>query len=280
MEQICYYIVARYIPDLVRGEFINIGVLLQSATTPFVSSKFLANYAPVKRFDPNVSATVLNDFALSSQNAAGAAARRRVGIPARPVATPPEFITTLSRRYAGVVQYDAPKAVLTNDPAETLNRLYQELVAPPTKTRRDTTNKAHYTAASLRRDMIARLQASPVLVSHVETKYKVKGSVNPWIFDAGLRNGALHIVQTLSFDVDTEEKQNRALIFKGKIDDARQANQSVGLNVYAVVLPPEEKNASGYENSLKLLNASEIKITPPDEVDEMVKALERQVQHP
>ena len=287
---LCYYTIAHYIPDPIRGEFVNIGVVLQSTETGFIGSKFLNDYRRIEDFNPHVNKLVLDDFATVSRDKITHMNRSGLTKTADRISSAPEFITLLSRLYSGLVQYSKPKVVLANNPVEELDRLYEELVSPPLNQRKVSVPEQHkmitatkgeehhrYTVASVRRDVVRSLLNNPKLQSHIKRKYEVQGSVNSWVFDVGLRNGAIHVVQTVSFDVDAAEaKQDRALILKGKIDDARSANQRVGFNAYAIVLPPTDNN-EGYKESLKLLNSSEIITCEPEQVYRVVNELEKKI---
>jgi len=122
----CEFFVLRYVPDSVKDEFVNIGVLLLGANAGYAGLRFTRDWARVRCLDSQADIEVLqsleSDF--KRQLANGAAAREIVG----------KLEDTLSN----TLQITTPKPLLTESPEkelETLARYYLDRKRPSRKAR-------------------------------------------------------------------------------------------------------------------------------------------------
>src|SRR5919197_2437058 len=120
----CEFFLLRYVPDAVKDEFVNIGVLLVEAGvngTRFAELKFTRDWQRVKCLDPAADLELLarlQDDLRKRLNEVGSA----------------EFISGVSESFSNLLQLSPAKACLTELPAEELGRLaemYLERVRRP-----------------------------------------------------------------------------------------------------------------------------------------------------
>jgi hypothetical protein len=118
-ERACEFSLLRYTPNIVRGEFVNIGVLVHDPSARrLLPLRLLEDLRRVRRFHPWADLDAL--AALERQLAAEAAGADDLG----------GYLARL-QQYSNALEFTEPKAVLTADPDAELERLFDTYVAEP-----------------------------------------------------------------------------------------------------------------------------------------------------
>src|SRR5712692_1563382 len=122
-RQTCAYHVLRYTPNLVRDEWVNIGVLIHDPARNLAGVRLieeLNEFARVRRLHPTADEAVLralrDDFEKQF-------AEHRDNLPG--------LIARLNQTLSNVLQLSPQKGVLTTDMDAELDRLYHDHVEPP-----------------------------------------------------------------------------------------------------------------------------------------------------
>ena len=121
------YRILRYTPNLVRDEWVNIGVLLEDGRAERRAVKLIeddAEFARVRRMYPGTDDALLR--ALPADFDA------RLGGPAAEAA---KYIEKLGDTLSNALQFSPVKGVLAEDFDTELDRLYHDHVAPPARAR-------------------------------------------------------------------------------------------------------------------------------------------------
>lgn len=116
------YWVVRYTPNLIRDEWLNIGVLLLDSGGRRLECRFLeedAEFGRVRRLHPNSDEVVLRGLARHFQSVAGGAE------------DPGAYLAKLGETLSNVIALSSEHGVLAANFDEELDRLYQQHVAPP-----------------------------------------------------------------------------------------------------------------------------------------------------
>jgi hypothetical protein len=127
--QSCAYHIVRYAPNLVRDEWINVGVVLFDPTSGRVVRRLVeepGEFARVRRLHP----TADEDFL---RNLGGVFDAPRNGDRANGVA----WLGKLEETLSNTIQLSPRRGVLTADFEAELDRLYREQVEPPRAGRPD-----------------------------------------------------------------------------------------------------------------------------------------------
>ncbi len=117
------YYILRFLPNLVRDEWVNVGVLLLDPGTGAFSEQLIeqeGEFARVKRLHPDADLELLR--ALPGQFAR---MRAEMGLPAE------DYMEKLGATLSNAIQFSPRKAVEAEDAASELDRLYATHVAPP-----------------------------------------------------------------------------------------------------------------------------------------------------
>lgn len=219
------YSVVRYVPSVVRDEAINLGVLLETENPPGLYLRFLGSMSRVRRRHPDANLLALRHLSEHFQKL------EHEADPNQPVfdfAKSPGV--TLDILHKGSVdtsfQVTLPRATVGEDPVAELDEVFELFVAEtPVVESKDSTALA----PSRFRRLVARHLRQSGLVSdtQLQPQFQAAGTVQPWIFDFGQRNGTLTLVQSLVLQTIPDEAMNRALLLQARVEDVAEAEQIV-----------------------------------------------------
>lgn len=134
----CYFSVMRYVPDVVRDESMNIGVVLFEPQSHSLFVCPLTRLSQVRKFDPHVDRGWLKEYLTTFQRVC----RQVSGKPPTAVGDMGDWTTavnplhTLHQQSANVIQFTAPRTVLTENPQAEVKSLYVRYVDPRTAPRK------------------------------------------------------------------------------------------------------------------------------------------------
>jgi hypothetical protein len=113
----CEFLLVRYVPDAVRGEFVNIGVLLLQEAGRQAKARFTHDWRRVHRLDPAADVEMLAAVGAEVQKALEAGDVDRT-----------QMLHLLDDCCANAVQVTAPQALLAEAPERELERLAEMYV--------------------------------------------------------------------------------------------------------------------------------------------------------
>jgi len=235
----CEFFVVRYVPDVVKGEFVNIGVLLREvAESPGASSstkvRFTRDWGRVRSMDASADVALLEDMEqeLARRLAEGPTERE-----------PASLLSLLEASLSNSVQMAGPRTALAENLATELEQLMRLYVEPGTQparpkgTRKRTGRPAiqaamrtHFERACAWQLMNKRIPAE---------RYTRKG--DPLRLDCGYRKdqklgNALRVFQAVSLEGDLESA--KVLAFTSpQLHDGVARLDGTTLELTAVVEP-------------------------------------------
>lgn len=191
IQKRCTYYVVRYAGNLLRGDGVNIGVLLHAPDEKFLGCLFAADYRWLRRLDPHADLEFLNELQdvfesqieLSDNNHAG-------------------YLRTLFESLSNTIQLDGPRACLVDNASKALEDLYARCVGR---------GRARVAAVDTRVAIKRQLTAAFVdagLLQYLEKRVPVDRWTepgDPFTFDYGYKpNGSIHFIHALSLKRDTQ----------------------------------------------------------------------------
>jgi Protein of unknown function (DUF3037) len=189
------YRILRYVPNLIRDEWVNIGVLLEDDGSPQRAIKLIeedAEFARLRRLNPAVDDSLLRGLAgafeaeLRKSNEAAAA-----------------YLEKLDQTLSNAVQFSPVKAVLAEDFDAELDRLYQDHVAPPARSRGGIIESTRGWIRARLNDVIRRRRV-PQLTRGVRVEEFTQPG-DPLRLDYGYRNGVQGYIQAVALGRDTAQ---------------------------------------------------------------------------
>ncbi len=218
------YSVVRYVPSVVRDEAINLGVLLETHNPPGLYLRFLGSMSRVRRRHPDANLLALRHLSEHFQKL------EHEADPNQPVfdfAKSPGV--TLDILHKGSLdtsfQVTAPRATQGDDPIAELNEVFELFVAEAPSA--DSKDRTALAPSRFRRLVANRLRQSGLVnENRLQPQFQAAGTVQPWIFDFGQRNGSLTLVQSLVLQTIPDEAMNRALLLQARVEDVAEAEHT------------------------------------------------------
>jgi len=188
----CEFSLIRYVPDVVKGEFANIGVVLREAGREDAVVRFTRDWSRVRCMDADADVALLESL--------------EVELSARLQTTPPNakpVLEVLEDSLSNSVQLTAMRATLAeNLPAEMeqLMRMYVEPLKAPAM-RRKLSGRAAIAGAM--RDEFERAGVWPLMGKRIAaSRYTQVG--DPLKIDCGYHNGKVRMFHAVSLESDAE----------------------------------------------------------------------------
>ena len=264
-ERTCQFYLVRYVPNPVRGEFVNIGVLLhEPAQNRLWPLRGLESFRRVRRLHPGADLELLAGWErqIEAEAASGG-----------------DLDGMLERwsQFSSSLELTPPRAVLTADPEAELERLYETYVLEP---RLPTQLRAavERSRAWLRRrlyDALGRAGLRERLESRVPVA-EFTHSGDPFRFDFGYRrNGERGFLQTLV--LEREVDRAKVLAYTMERIRARLGSPPHTVRCAAIVeaLPEPENEVA--QLSARILREPDITLVPAAELDGFVRELGREL---
>ena len=192
----CEFSLIRYVPDVVKGEFANIGVVLREAgREDSATVKFTRDWSRVRCMDPDADVELLE----SLESEIGL--RLRAGVELRVNAKP--VLETLEDSLSNSVQLTEMRGTLAESlPAEMeqLLRMYVEPLKVPATRRKVSGRGAIVTSM---RDSFERAGVWGLMRKRIAAAQYTQAG-DPLKIDCGYRNGKVRMFQAVSLENDVE----------------------------------------------------------------------------
>ena len=208
------YTVIRYIPDPIKNEARNIGIILQCENLGYINSKFIKNYklklgGSALKSDINILKRYAEDFAtkfreFSKGNKPSALAQVSDFFKK-------DYLKTFSSNQIGKIQYSEPRGCLISNPDNELNSLFNLIVNVKEEYH---TNK--YRGSRIKTKVRNDFKKHNLLYSEpIKKRREIPGfKVDQVIklrddikrpFDFSFNNGKLHLVETVDMTLQNSQ---------------------------------------------------------------------------
>lgn len=198
----CEFSLIRYVPDVVKGEFANIGVVLREAgRAEGATVRFTRNWSRVRCLDPDIDVELLESLE------AEIAERLRAGVDQRVNAKP--MLELLEDTLSNSLQLTEMRGTLAESlPAEMeqLMRMYVEPLKVPA-TRRKVSGRGAIVGQM--RDEFERAGVWDLMRKRISASQYTRPG-DPLKIDCGYRNGRVRMFQAVSLENDAESAKGLA----------------------------------------------------------------------
>jgi Protein of unknown function (DUF3037) len=113
----CAYFLVQYVPDLVRGEFVNIGLFLHSPQEQYLGCLFTDDYRRIKRFHPQADLELLRELQLDFEQQIDEHGGDLEG-----------YLHAIENSLSNLIQLAPPRTCLLNDPPNEIRDLFARYV--------------------------------------------------------------------------------------------------------------------------------------------------------
>ena len=270
MSERSQYVIVRYVPNVVRDEAVNIGVIIRGVGSSHFDFKFLPRSATIRKISPEADQQLVKNF--ERQLTLSKREDRPVGIIGHP--TEPEFFVKAMREFNGNLQLTEPRGLLAADLGEALHQVYSMYVAEQGVSRPINYQAiAPYTTRERLWSAFDRQRL--IRPGFVKKEMTVKGKHAHWTFDLGYQNGGLKLISSVALNAPTEETNlGRALVFKGMLDDVKHEVEKVR-GTAVVQLPKPNAPAPGAKGAQEFLRDSRVHVVDLSNIAEFVISVQR-----
>jgi len=198
----CEFFLLRYVPDVVKGEFVNLGVvLLEEGDGGFTDVRFLRDWRRVRGLDPDADVELLQSFEGELRRLLQSHAREVINYRG-PMSRREWLLAQMQQSFSGALEITPMTAVLTESPQAEMGKLAQSYLEPNARGQREQTGRrAIYNAM---RDAFERagVWQSPAMRKDIAVaQYTRRG--DPLKIDCGYKpNGRIHFFHALSLATD------------------------------------------------------------------------------
>jgi hypothetical protein len=265
----CEFSLIRYVPDVVKGEFANIGVVLRAAGEPLAATvRFTREWARVRCLDPNADVELLE--ALEAEIAERLRVEAQAEVAAKPV------LAVLEDSLSNSVQLTEMRGTLAESlPAELeqLMRLYVEPLKAPAASRKV---RGRTAIAGRMRTEFERAGVWGLMRKRIAAAQYTRAG-DPLKIDCGYRNGRVRMFQAVSLESDAEAAKGLAYsadALRGGV----QRVEGVELELTAVVEPlASVSDAEMYGFGVGAMESAAIRVLTTADLARVAEAAKREL---
>lgn len=263
-ESACQYVVVRYVPDDVRSEPINIGIIAQSPKEGRIDQRFVTRFSRLSNRVPDANVELVRTFIKMVTE--GLESHR----------TDPTFLSTLESSSHHQFQYSAVRGLLTESFDEEVEQLFDRFVSIERPREKKESVSRESVKKTLRQE-IARFKLTPL----VEESYMVEGQQDEFVFDFafGMKSPKTEwrpasLTHALSLDIAEDLAMDEVKVLAFSIEDARATTRLRKTSFTVVLQPPPPESAERLRSAPKILESVGAGICWRSDVPSFVRGLQ------
>jgi Protein of unknown function (DUF3037) len=256
------YRILRYVPNIARGEYLNVGIVIEEIGTPRLAVRTLQEsreFARIRRFHPEADEILLRNLGRDLEDQL-LATDSKSRLP----------LDNVDETLSNALQFGPSNATVAENIADELDRLYEEYVSEPRSV-------SAYVVAHTRdwmRERATEVFRQYKVLEKLSQRVAVEAFTHlgdPFTFDYGYQNGVRGFIQVLpSWD---DVPQAKVLAFTAERIHARDSSAKIT----AIVDPPPQIDKTRRHFVEKLFVAHGIEVVTIGAVEDFAKRLSRQL---
>lgn len=263
----CEFSLVRYVPDLVKGEFLNIGVVLREAGTdslPIV--RFTRDWSRVRCLDATVDVELLESFEAEMSERLSIAEHE----------SSKTMLQVLEDTLSNSLQITEMRATLAESlPAEMdlLMRMHVETLKVPAG-RRKPSGRAGIVASM--RDAFERAGVWQMMRKRIAAAQYTQAG-DPLKIDCGYRNGKVRMFHAVSLESDADAAKGLAYSAENlRAGVARETGAELELN--AVIEPPDKvSDAEQYRFGIGVMESAALRVLTVAELGQVAEVARQEL---
>lgn len=269
------YTILRYMHDTTTGEFVNVGVALYAAKVPYASAQCRSTLGRLSKVFPGINTDHFKSLMRHIQARFEEAGDQLTSeLPLERFDTVMDLARGILPEDDSSLRWSTMGAGITNDPASTLEKLYERMVMQyedrPARERRTEEDVWRYFKRNLEAKQVLRYFApSKIAVEDDEIE-----------FDYTWKNGVLHCLEPLSFDLSSPEGiRDKAHKWLGRVTSI--ASSSERFRLYFLVGEPQEEHLfPAFENAIGILNkvTADVVVYNERQADELSARIAKEIE--
>ncbi|NWJ96529.1 MAG: DUF3037 domain-containing protein [Chloroflexi bacterium] len=275
------YSVVRFMPDQLRGEFINVGILLHVLDSGELLTRWIEGLGRMRCLSKDVTLEKFRNMqryikeAYSSNRTYSMFDHGSI----KPISvSSPELLDYLYRESHGLFQFSEPRGGITSNLDNQLTWLYDTLVKFSLDEEEETPAEGVKRIRSLIKDQL--IQADLFGKGKVEENKVIPIGKRKQNFAFGHTNGYAMLVPVISLAQERPALKDRAAsALLGRIEDVRLIYPQRTKVLAVVHIGRSQEYKPGTEEALELLRAHEISTFLEPEIPKVVNALKTELEH-
>lgn len=241
------FIVARFIPDLIKNEPVNIGIIVNDAETNESYGRFVENFRPlISRYrESNISA--LKDIVESFRGKDKSKFKKS--------------LEDISKNNQYQLRFTEPRAIKAGDPSRAIRLLYDQYISIESKIRK----RKVLTKIQLRGMITKGIEQIQFEKEWIKSRPRIEGTIGHFTFDYGFKNGKINdLMHSISFAGNAKNAYTDAKALAISVEDALSKDED--LNCTAIIHPPsnEKNHRDFYEPAVGYLVDKECTVKDED----------------
>jgi len=263
----CEFSLVRYVPDVVKGEFTNIGVVLR-APDGGSQVRFTRDWARVRCMDPEA------DTELLEQLESEIAERLASGVVERVNAKP--IVEMLEDSLSNSVQISEMRGTLAESVVAEMEQLMRMYVEPLRAPRQKRVESGRAAIRGEMRDAFERAGVWRLMRKRIAAaQYTMAG--DPLKLDCGYRNGKVRMFQAVSLESDAEGAKGLAYSAE-TLREGVQRVEGVELELTAVVEPIRlVSDAEQYTFAVSAMERERIRVLTVSDLGRVAETARREL---
>jgi hypothetical protein len=282
MSERFQYSIVRYVPNVVRDEAVNVGVLVRAVDGTAFTFRFLPRASAVRKLWPGADQRLVRLFEKQLKNALNESPSllpsthplvERFGNP-----RDADFLARARTEFTGNLQLTAPRGYIASNIDSAVKWAYSEYVEEPAVGSRPINYQSIAPFTLRTRVWSAFEKRNLIAPTRVERQRTLQGKHAPWTFDLTYHNGALNLINSIALDAPSlETNLGRALVFKGMIDDVIASSKD---DVHAIAIAKtsnDPTHSPGSEQAEIILRDADVEIVDATQLSAFVERVEKEL---
>lgn len=253
----CEFFLLRYVPDVVKGECVNIGVvLLEESGNGFTGVRFARDWRRVRRLDPEVDIELLESYEAELQRLLESHQPEMINYRG-PMSRREWLLAQMQQSFSGALQLAPMTAVFTESPPIELGKLAQMYLESTMRGHRALSGRRVIVDAM--RDAFEKTGVWKFMRREIAVaQYTRQG--DPLKIDCGYRpNGVLHLFHGLSLATNADSAKILAYSYSDMRDGLLEAEHA-SCDLTAITEDELDPHDEGVAFALATLRDSEIEV--------------------
>jgi hypothetical protein len=253
----CEFFLLRYIPDVVKGEFVNVGVvLLEEAGDGYTGVRVTRDWRRVRCIDPDADIELLESYEPELQRLLESRLPEIINYRS-PMARRDWLLGQMEQSFSGALELAPMRAVLTESPAAELGRLAHTYLESAARGRRaQSGRRVVYNAM---RGAFEQAGVWPFMRTQIAVSEYTRDG-DPLKIDCGYRpNGVLHLFHALSLGTDVDSAKVLAYSF-GQMQDGLVTQENEESTLTAVTEDNLDSSDAGIAFALATFEKHQIEV--------------------
>jgi Protein of unknown function (DUF3037) len=266
----CDFFLLRYVPDVVKGEFVNIGVvLLEEGDSGFTGVRFTHEWRRARCADPDLDVELLESYEAELQRLLQSRQPEIINYRG-PMSRREWLLAQMQQSFSGALELAPMNAVLTESPAAELGKLAQAYLESPARGHRTPTGRrVIYNAMRDAFEKVGVWQSPAMRKDIAVAQYTRQG--DPLKIDCGYRpNGVVHLFHAISLAADVNSAKVLAFSYSDLREGLLQAEHAT-CDLTAITEDELDLHDEGVAFALATLQDSQIEFATVSQLPQIAE---------